>query len=260
MIMFNPGLVSVSFRQLRPLEIVKLCADAHLECLEWGGDIHVPPGDTKNAREVLRMTKDAGLRVAAYGSYYRAGDPGKSGGPFEKVLETGIALGAPRIRVWAGTKGSASATEEDEQKTVDDLCGIAEAAEQQGVQVCLEYHAGTLTDSLASVEKIVAGTPAAVRFLWQPSSHYNREDRLTALQQILPRLEHIHVYHWFPGQERRPLADGENEWKQYMNILAANGGERELLLEFVRDDSLDQLREDASTLRSWIQELAPNAA
>jgi hypothetical protein len=64
----------------------------------------------------------------------------------------------------------------------------------------------------------------------------------------------------FPGHERRPLTDGENEWKQNMNILAANGGGRELLLEFVRDDFLDQLREDASTLRSWIQELAPNAA
>jgi len=258
--MFTPGLVSVSFRQLHPAEIAELCAGCGLEAIEWGGDIHVPPGDLNHAREVSRITSDAGLRVAAYGSYYRAGNPEKSGAPFERVLETAIALGAPRIRVWAGTKGSNGASAEDWTKTVNDLCAVGDAAQKAGVEVCVEYHAGTLTDSLASVDRLLAETPASVRFLWQPSLHYSAEERLTALPQILPRLAHVHVYHWFPANERRPLAEGEKEWKQYFNFLVADGADRELLLEFVRDDSPDQLRADAATLRTWIQKFPPNQA
>lgn len=253
---FISGLVSVSFRQLEPVEIVELCASAELEALEWGGDVHVPPGDMRNAQEVRRMTQDAGLRVAAYGSYYRAGNLEKSGAPFDVILETAIALGAPKIRVWAGTKGSDAASQEDWNSAIADMCAIAESAEKAGVKVCLEYHSVTLTDSLASVERILASTPESVRFLWQPSSHYSAEERLAALPQVLPRLEHLHVYHWLPSHERRPLAEGEREWKQYLNLLVADGRSRELLLEFVKDDSTDQLREDAATLRSWIQEIA----
>ena len=47
--------------------------------------------------------------VAAYGSYYRVGHP--KTGPFEAVLASAAALGAPHIRVWPGSQGSDSADE-----------------------------------------------------------------------------------------------------------------------------------------------------
>ena len=68
-----PGLVSVSFRQLPAEEIVRLCAECGLEAVEWGGDIHVPHGDCATAEKVSGLTEAAGLRTAAYGSYYRCG-------------------------------------------------------------------------------------------------------------------------------------------------------------------------------------------
>ncbi len=71
--MICPGLVSVSFRSLNCKEITELVKNAGLSSIEWGGDIHVPQGDLKKAREVRKMTQDAGLMTAAYGSYYRAG-------------------------------------------------------------------------------------------------------------------------------------------------------------------------------------------
>jgi hypothetical protein len=55
---------------------------------------------------VRQQTLEAGLQIAAYGSYYRLGT-GQL--PFQSVLETAISLGAPTIRVWAGTVGSRDA-------------------------------------------------------------------------------------------------------------------------------------------------------
>src|SRR5215211_4654031 len=103
--MLTSGLVSITFRQLAPREIVELAAAAGLRGIEWGGDIHVPAGDLQAARRVRQLTADAGLQVLAYGSYFRF-QPGTA---FEPVLETALALGAPLIRVWAGNQASAEA-------------------------------------------------------------------------------------------------------------------------------------------------------
>ena len=46
---FEPGLVSVTFRQLAPEALIDLAARAGLAAIEWGADIHVPPGDDANA-------------------------------------------------------------------------------------------------------------------------------------------------------------------------------------------------------------------
>src|SRR4051812_49693737 len=104
------GLVSVTFRALGPQQVVELVRQANLDAIEWGGDIHVPHGDTARAREVRTMTLDAGLAVAAYGSYYRAAVSDADGLPFARVLETAVALEAPTIRVWAGNKASADSS------------------------------------------------------------------------------------------------------------------------------------------------------
>src|SRR6187549_164575 len=97
---FTCGLVSVTFRQLPPREIVDLARRAELGGIEWGGDVHVPAGDAGRAREVRAMTEDAGLSIVAYGSYYRAGEEDEAA--FAPVLDSACALGAPAIRIWAG--------------------------------------------------------------------------------------------------------------------------------------------------------------
>ena len=72
------GLVSITFRQLTPEQIVDLVAETGLAAIEWGGDVHVPHGEVAPARDVRRRTEEAGLIVASYGSYLRVGhdDPG----------------------------------------------------------------------------------------------------------------------------------------------------------------------------------------
>ena len=66
----KPGLVSVTFRQLTPEGIIQLCMQTGLQTVEWGGDVHVPPGDVSRAAAVGELTRAAGLSITAYGSYY----------------------------------------------------------------------------------------------------------------------------------------------------------------------------------------------
>ncbi len=108
--MYKAGLVSVTFRNLIPAVITDLTAQAMLDGVEWGADVHVPPTDLINAAAVGAQTREAGISTVSYGSYYYAG---YSEEIFADLIAGAKALGAPNIRVWAGKKGSA---EEDDRK------------------------------------------------------------------------------------------------------------------------------------------------
>jgi len=59
----RPGLVTVTFRQLSPEQIANAAKKAGLQVLEWGGDVHVPAGDTMRARS------DNGSEFIAYATH-----------------------------------------------------------------------------------------------------------------------------------------------------------------------------------------------
>jgi sugar phosphate isomerase/epimerase len=251
--MIRSGLVSVTFRRLRPAEIVRLVHQAHLECIEWGGDVHVPHGDISAAREVARMTADAGLSVAAYGSYYRVGetDPDE----FARVLETACVLGAPTLRVWAGKRASRDADMPYRARVVADARRIADVAvaAQPALTISFEYHGQTLTDTLESALALLDEVQhPAMRSYWQPPVGMHTDEAVTGLRTLLPWLTHVHVFQWWPTQERHPLASGEDAWLQYLRVVQQAVGEHSALLEFVKDDDPGQFLQDALTLRRWL--------
>jgi 3-dehydroshikimate dehydratase len=233
-----PGLVSVTFRQLSPAEIVALVVGAGLEAIEWGGDVHVPLGDFRTAREVGTRCADNGIAIEAYGSYYRAD------GDFGPVLATALALGAPRIRVWAGSKGSAE--EPDRAAVVEDLRAAATLAGGEGLELAVEYHANTLTDTLDSALELFSDVPALKPY-WQPPVGSTTGDALAAIPALAPVA--AHVFGWADDGTRLPLAAREDLWRP---ALAALPAACHVLLEFVRDDSPEAFRQDAATLRAWL--------
>jgi 3-dehydroshikimate dehydratase len=251
-----PGLVSVTFRQLAPEEIVRIAQANGLLALEWGGDVHVPHGDTARAREVARLSRRSGLNVICYGSYYRVGHEGTDGNPtFRDVLMTAEALGAPCIRVWAGSKGSDTADDDYFARVCDDASRIAEAAAGSSIKVAFELHGGTLTDTPASALKLYQALPQAnICSLWQPLASLDRAAQDESLEVVLPRLAHVHVYHWLPGppRERRPLSEGRSPWLAWLARIAESDRQPDCLLEFLKDDSTDYLAGDAYALRSWL--------
>ncbi len=244
------GLVSVTFRKLGTDEIIALTRLSGLQSIEWGGDVHVPPGDLRKAREVGAMTRGEGLEVAAYGSYYKLGMSGEEALPFESVLETAVALGAPVIRVWAGSEGSEKAGRERD-KVLRDARRAAELAAAAGVRVGLEFHAGTLNDTPEAARLLWKELDhPALCSLWQPLVSLSESENDEALEAVLPRLSHVHVFHWLPNYERRPLAEGSIQWSRWLKTILNHRKETPLLLEFVAGDDPANLPAEAAALRS----------
>ncbi len=215
-----------------------------LQSIEWGGDVHVPHGNTLKAQEVAKMTRDAGLAISAYGSYYRFDEEI----PFASVLETAVALSAPLIRVWAGRLGSAAADEGYWQKMLAQSQRIADMAEKAGVTVAFEYHGGTLTDTRASALRLLSEiNHPNLRSYWQPLFTHTLDERMQGLQEISPWLTNVHVYHWIE-RTKYPLEAGWDDWQQYFSELAKLPGEHYASLEFVRDNDPTQFFADAKTL------------
>lgn len=250
----RPGLVTVTFRQLSPENIVAVAKSSGLQVLEWGGDVHVPAGDTKRAREVASLTRAAGLETICYGSYYRAGHEGDGGMPaFADVLETAVALGAPCIRVWAGMRGSDAADEAYFRHVCADANRIAGLARSRGVRIAFEFHDGTLHDNAESAARFLGTLPHQNVFsLWQPLVSLDAEQRDRSMRVVLPRLAHVHAFHWLPGDpiDRRPMSEGENDWRAWLETMREAGCKADVLLEFVRGDAQEALAEDAFVLRS----------
>lgn len=245
--MVYSGLVSVTFRHLNPEEIIALARMAGLHGIEWSGDKHVPHGDVECAEKVLKLTENAGLKVAAYGSYYRVGE--QNDFTFDQVLKTAIALKAPVIRIWAGQRGSSEASEMFWNNVVEETINIANAARAENIRIAFEFHNNTLTDTNESCLKLLKKTDQGyVSAYWQPSQNMNINERLYGLKAILPWLSHIHVYHW-ENKQRRPLYEGLNEWVRYMSVIQQADADRYAMLEFVKDNSIENFFQDAKILK-----------
>lgn len=250
------GLVSITFRNLKVEEIIKLVVKSGLDGIEWGGDIHVPHGNIKKAKQVAELTKDAGLNIPSYGSYYKVGCKNEEIGSFERVLETAVVLEVPTIRVWAGDRGSKEADNDWWKIVIEDSQKIAEKAEEYGIKIAYEYHDNTLTDTLESALKLLKEVGHTnLSTYWQPPHRLTHEECCQDIKGISTYLEHIHVFYWTdnPERVRHPLIDNKSNWEGYLKVVAELPGEHYVMLEFVKDDSVEQFLHDAKVLKSIIK-------
>jgi sugar phosphate isomerase/epimerase len=247
----RPGLCSVTFRALPPERVIALAAAAGLQGIEWGADIHVPPG-MPEARRIGAMTEAAGLEVVSYGSYLRPPEDGADA--LAPVLETALALGAPLIRVWPGSRNrpSAAYAEPERQAAAEQIRHFAARAAEAGIAIGLEYHPGTLTDGAASALALLDAAEAPnLHLYWQPRPGLPLAEALAELALLGGRVAHLHVFAWDAAMARYPLDDAAPYWAAVLRALPAPqrwARERFALLEFVADDEPEALRRDARTL------------
>jgi 3-dehydroshikimate dehydratase len=247
----SSGLCSVTLRQSARAGVLDAAVAAGLDCVEWGGDIHVPPGDPAQAARAAAESRDRGIRVASYGSYFRAGPHGAA--EFAPILESAVALGAPRIRIWAGDLGSAGATGEHRGAVVAASRAAAARAADAGITLAFEYHGGTLTDTAEGTVRLLQEIDhPAVTTYWQPPVAMADDDALAGLRQVLPWVCAVHVFSWWPTAERLPLADRAGLWRQVFAVLRETGRPCDALLEFVPGDSPAQVTTDARTLAALL--------
>ncbi|NTE35871.1 sugar phosphate isomerase/epimerase family protein [Agrobacterium tumefaciens] len=248
---FEPGLCSVTFRSLSPQAVIELAAANGIRSIEWGADIHVPPGDLENAREVAARTGQAGLSVSSYGSYIFAPDFAPE--DVTAVLETTRALGAGHIRIWPGSRKRPSAdySPGERRAATEALATIARRAHDHGITIGLEYHPNSLTDTLPSALQLMQDLPMPnLFFYWQPAPGLPLEDALAEISAIGPRICHLHVFAWLADTSRLPLHERADYWRACVNALPEGDWKKPAfaMLEFVKGDDVGQFAEDAAVL------------
>ena len=247
-VQLKTGLTSVTFRRKTQEEIVALAAQAHLDGIEWGGDVHVPPGDLPAAKAAGRLTRQAGLEVFSYGSYFR-GDPGEDPAP---VVDSARALGAPLVRVWAGRAPWERCSPQERCRLAEAFRQAADLAREAGLRLAFEYHRDTATQTVQGALELLRSVGRAnVGCYWQPNPDITQEERLEEIRALGNEIAHVHVFAWTEGNVRHPLSQGEKPWKEYLAALKQTGTTPRLILEFVKDDSETAFFQDAATLRRW---------
>ncbi len=246
--MIRPGLVSVSFRDRAPSEIMNACAACGLAAIEWGSDVHAPATDLARLAAIAREQRDAGVVCSSYGSYFRVGKDAPA--DIEPYIAAAQALGTDTIRIWCGVKGSAEHSDADAARIVDACAAIVRTAEREGVKLCTEFHIDTFTDCAETVLALARalGSPSFKTY-WQPNQNKSVDWNLAAARAAAPLVENIHVFNW-RGNDKFPLADAIDEWQSYLRCF---GGEHYALLEFMPDGRLESLATEAAALRSILE-------
>lgn len=272
------GLCSVTLREQSTAEVLRLAAAAGLARIEWGSDHHAPPpvlhttrAETERSLESLRAlgeaTHQAGLSVSSYGSYHRAGvsDPEE----ITTLLAAATALGAPRIRVWAGNQPTlpasasavahlateAPATTETWVRVSRSLASLCDQAADRDLEVALEFHPNTLTDTAAGTRELLERADRAnLSSYWQPQPGQPAEAALADLKSLSTKVSAVHVFSWWPTIERLRLSARADLWEPALAYVARQLPEADLLLEFVPHDDPALLAPEAQTLRRWVEQ------
>lgn len=246
------GLCSVTFRQLEVDDLVQTAVEAGLESIEWGAGAgeHLDPGDLAQAERVGERTRAAGLAVASLGGYFRCRNEENP----RPLLEAAQAAGAPRVRVWAGTRGSADCDQAERDRVASVLHDLAAQAERYGIHVALEYHGGTLTDTPESARALLQQVDHAnLSTYWQPTQGASDAAALEEFEAVAEWTSTLHVFSWWPMAERLRLSERSQMWEQVFERAASLPRITDALIEFVPDDDPALLPVEAQTLRGWMR-------
>ena len=239
------GLVSISFRGLKPREILTAVKAAGLSCVEWGSDVHAPKDDERAIMDIADMQRELGIECCAYGTYFRWGETHLS--ELEGYSRAAKRLGTNVLRLWCGTKNSEDYTADERDALFSACREAASIAEANGVVLCMECHNSTYTNRIDGALELMQHVDSpAFRMYWQPNQFRSIEENLTYARKIGPYTYHAQVFNW-SGKEKYPLSDAVDIWRGYLDAL---GGERTLLLEFMPDGRIESLAIEADALRA----------
>lgn len=222
------GFTSTSFRQIRnPEKIVKIASASGVDCIEWGGDIHVK--DVQSAKHVKKLCDDAGIKICSYGSYYRVGS--KNADEWHKICEICAAMGAKSVRVWLGVKDSEVTSAEEYENLVADAKAICAQAEKYGLTVCPECHDNTYNNNTDAFLKIREDIGCDNFKTYFQSRYRRKEYDLDRIERTAPFTESVHISYSEQSREQFPAFN-----PKYIDILLdkifSSGFNGNLLIEY----------------------------
>ncbi len=222
------GFTTTSFRQIRSLEkIVEIAVDTGIDCIEWGGDIHIK--DTGSAAEAKRLCDKAGIKITSYGSYYRVGS--KDACQWEKICRIASTMGAESVRVWLGKADSEKTDEATYRNLVEDAKAMCEVAAGYGLIVCPECHDNTYNNNTDAFLKIREDIGCDNFRTYFQSRYRKKKYDLDRIERTLPYIETVHISFSELRREQFPKYDPEYIDALIDKILSV-GFDGKILIEY----------------------------
>ena len=244
------GMTSLTLRNHTPREVVEIAVEAGLGGIEWGvSDTHVVLGDLKRAKEIADICADQNIEVFALGSYCRM----ETESDLRSAVETAAALGAPIVRIWAGTKSPNECDEEYTDLIVRNTRHMADIAEGYGICLGFEFHGGTLTQTAEDAVNLIKRIDKPnVALYWQPDFELNAEENYASRNVVLPYcVGNMHIQNYTPENGYGNLSETEDTLIKYYDDI--KNKDYCLMIEFVKDGLVENLISDADTLNKLLQ-------
>lgn len=239
------GLVSISFRQHTPEEILCAMQKAGLSVIEWGSDVHAPCTDREKVQQIVALQEKYGIICCSYGTYFRIGVTPKE--ELKRYIATAKLLGTDILRLWCGNKNYDAYTIEEKEALFAECRALAQIAEAEQVVLCMECHNNTFTNvKEGALELMAAVNSTAFRMYWQPNQNRTAEENIAYASLLGAYTKHIHVFNW-KGPEKLPLMQAVEIWKAYLRCFPLDK-DRALLLEFMPDNRIESLSEEGAAL------------
>lgn len=149
----------------------------------------------------------------------------------QEYLAAARALRCSRIRVFTGPPwgegvvGAGDATPQQWQSAIHSLREFCAVAAEDGVELCLECHGGSLMENAPNALRLIEG-------VGQPNLTVNlqlpllNEPWQESLHALAPYTTHIHIHNWERGLDDGPLtflAEGAFDWLPVVgHLVSAN--------------------------------------
>lgn len=243
------GMTSLTFRNESVETVLKYASQAGISGIEWGvSDGHMILCDGERAKEIKALSEKYNIEIFSLGSYCKM----ENREDCDKTLETAFLLGAPVIRVWAGTKPPCKCDKEYIRMIADNTIYMAKKAQKLNIRIGFEYHQNTLTETSESAAKLIELVGMKnVGLYWQPLHSSNLEDNLKARKAAIPLLVgNLHIHNYSIEKGYQPLSEIKEILHMYYDDI--KNEPYNLLIEFVKDSDLNIFVEDVNTLKEVV--------
>lgn len=187
------GLCTISNTEARVETVLKQAGAAGYDGIEiWGKD-HVGDGSRERCRAIADRAAELDLDVFVYGSYLRPGVD-EYEDSVEQELSIAENLGADRIRIWAGDQEYDDCSDTHWTDVVTDLQDLTERAAKAGLEVTVERHAGTVTNTLQGARQLIETIDDEhCRLNYQPIFTVHAEQLLEEAAVLAPLSNNVHL-------------------------------------------------------------------
>lgn len=242
------GLVSISFRENEPLEIIKEASRCGLKYIEWGSDVHAPTYNEENLKNIKSECDKYGIICSSYGTYFEIGEYPTD--TLHDYIKSAKILGTDILRVWCGNKDAHKYSEEEKNSFFEECKKIAQIAETKNVKICMECHRNSFVSKIEPALLLMKTVSSPnFRMYWQPDPFVSIACNLDYARQIAEYTEVIHAFNWI-GEKHYSLKNAIDIWKQYLDNFSKD---IPVLLEFMPDGRIESLSEEVNALNQILK-------